>query len=1383
MYLIRGQLMYTNPSEPNPSHDSVLHDGAPANRFKGILRPAGLVVASAALFATLSWGSPSHAITFKEAAKKGTATISELDELKTFVRATKLKKLARLKLSNIKAQNNVLTGDVSFMKLKWTFIASAGGTVKNTFVGFGPKKIFKFKDLFPRAKGLSLFDVMSFDEQMLLVAGADIEIDSKDMPAGAKATLGRFYENKNKFTFEMAQGVSMFGTLDMADSKPIADAMKFLGGKSTALQVKGAMSPNVLDSLLEGKPPQPQLNLEATMPTFRPKIGNVIQLPANVQFTYKASLTKDSVEVGFAGTTDFRIGKQKLNMVLGNTLKAEAGEAPSMAVDLTLQKGVPWKQAFGVKWLTIQDYAMAFVVDATGKLSIGLDGTTSFGSKAVGLGGSIQVQPATAGIPLPESVRFEINDGPNKIGALALRDLIVVFNEMNKAAKGKAQVPLNSIPDVAIAGVQKGSGPKIELRLAASGDAGIDMEGALRILGTDIARVEKAFVKADEGIEIRGNTAKLQAGPVKFPNAKVEVVARVDREAGTVPTPRVLISQEGLSLFGSKSTLDMTMFLTSSSLEAKQDFGELFKFNFKAFAGLKGLDKFEDLAKADYRILASLQSDPGKWIRDDGQKAVKQAFDGLKPGINQAVKDLSAAQKKVDGLNREITKQRNIVKKEKEPAVDRLKKAEAEVKKLQKDINYLDGRIKVYKGRIKSCNQTSSVCYKWKLTGGGCKAKKWGVCYKWHPVRSRCSASRKVPNLPARAACEAKNTKPRSELAWAETKKAGVVAAKVTAGKTVEGLRKGIQNLPIDLDPRVATLIAAREVAKGTLEGLKQTVKGFGKFTDILAAGVAAVGKPDVFALEKSAIRGSLNEGFHGKPVILDMNFRMLGKSYKNRFGFSLTDWKFNAKQFEVIALGAATKTVLKVGRDAKVVPHALLDKVSELYLKRQAEVDETLRKAIAANGRIKDDPEAAKLSMGRSIDVDNRVRRIKREAERKRKIALREKIRGIVDKKRREQIAALVARGAWKRMPGAAIDIAAGANGSVWVAGTNGSPYSWTGSTWKALPGKIVRLDVGPNGRPWAVNKANQIWRWTGKAWDRMLGGAVDVGIGGKGNGIAWVIGTAGDIWRYNGFGWVKMPGDGARIDVDPNGNAWIVNKARQIYRWDGKKWLRVKGAATDIAIGANGTVMVIGTDKKPWAWNGKAFTKLAGADLTNITVDRAGLPWGTTADNGIWAWGKAANAPVAVAKGWGIDRLSGKFALKVRTSGRCFDMTGKKQKGVRQHQWDCNPGNKNQQFFAEYVGGEWFRIRSVISNRCVDVSGVSKNRGAAIHQWDCHNGANQKWRIVKRGGGWNSLVAQHSNKCLDLAEGKKNNGAQFHQWDCNAKNSNQLFQVIGVR
>jgi hypothetical protein len=1188
-----------------------------------------------AFVAPFAWTGPAHALTFQEAAQKGDATIAELEQLKVFVGKAGLRQLKKLKLSNIKVQGNTLTGDVKFMKIDWTFIASAGGTIKNTFIGFGPKRIFKFKDMFPRAKGVELLDVMKFNDQILLVAAADIEIENDDLSANAKATLGRFYE-KPKFTFEMKQGVSMFASFDMADAKPIADAMKFLGGKSTKIQLKGDLSPNVLDSLLEGSLPQPSLNLTAAMPTFRPKIGGLIQLPADVQFTYNAELTKESVAVGFAGKTKFKIGKQLVDVTLSNTLKAAAGKPPSMSVKIATFKGEPWKQAFGVKWLTIEDYSMAFKVNATGKLSIGMDGTTSFGEKAVGLGGSIQIQAASLGIPLPESLRFEINDGPNKIGALALQDMASVYNIMAKASGNPVLIPLDKVPDVAIAGTKKGEGPKIELTLAASGDAGIDMSGKLRILGTDIATIDKAFIQADQGIEIRAKAGNIKIGPITLPSADVEVVLRIDRDEGTFPTPRVLLKTKGLSLFGSKNEMDISMFLTSSSMVVNQDFGELFKFDFRAFAGLKGLDKFEDLAKADYRIMASLQSDPGKFIRDGGAKAVKKAFGGLTREFDKAVKDLEKAQAEVSKLSGEITKMRNIVKKEKEPSIDRLKNAEAEVAKLTSTIAYLDGRIGVYKKSIKSCKQSTNVCYKWKLTGGGCKAKKLGICYKWHSIKSRCSASKSVPNYPARGVCEAKNTKPRTELAWAQTKKTSVVVAKVTAGETVKAIRQGIENLPVDLDPRVAGLIIAKTVAVGVLEAAKQVVKGAGSFANLLAKGIEAAGKPDIFALEKSSIQGSLKEGFNGRPVVLDMNFRLLGKSYNNRFGFSLTDWKFNAKQFEVIAFAAASQTIIKLGKDLKVIPHVLLNKVNALYLKRQAEVDAILQKAMVANGQIKSKEGAAKLSMGRSIDMDNRIRRIKQESARNRKIAMRGKIRKILDNKRRLQLANLPrgAKNLWKKMPGAALDIGAGANGSVWVVGTNGSPYSWTGKNWKKMPGGITRLDIGPKGDVWAVNKNQSIYQWTGKKWNGMPGKAWDIGVGA--NGKVWVIGTKKEaggfaIYRLDGKKWTKIPGSAVRIDVDPKGNAWVVNKANKIFRYNGKKWVGTSGRALDIAISSNGTVMVVGTNRAPYVWKDKKWRKLPGANLTNMTLDRSGNPLGTNTKKEIWGWGAAAKSPPA--------------------------------------------------------------------------------------------------------------------------------------------------------
>ena len=140
-------------------------------------------------------------------------------------------------------------------------------------------------------------------------------------------------------------------------------------------------------------------------------------------------------------------------------------------------------------------------------------------------------------------------------------------------------------------------------------------------------------------------------------------------------------------------------------------------------------------------------------------------------------------------------------------------------------------------------------------------------------------------------------------------------------------------------------------------------------------------------------------------------------------------------------------------------------------------------------------------------------------------------------------------------------------------------------------------------------------------------------------------------------------------------------------------------------------------------------------------------------------------------------------KFLLTVKTSDKCLDMTGKKDKGVRHHQWKCDSANANQVFTADYVDGDWFVLKSVVSGRCVDVKGAKKSKGAAIHQWDCHKKDSQRWRLLARDGDWYALENKRSGKCLDLAEGKTNDGAQFHQWDCNAGNSNQLFQVMTVK
>ena len=73
----------------------------------------------------------------------------------------------------------------------------------------------------------------------------------------------------------------------------------------------------------------------------------------------------------------------------------------------------------------------------------------------------------------------------------------------------------------------------------------------------------------------------------------------------------------------------------------------------------------------------------------------------------------------------------------------------------------------------------------------------------------------------------------------------------------------------------------------------------------------------------------------------------------------------------------------------------------------------------------------------------------------------------------------------AWQQVGGAAKDIAAGADGSIWAIGTNpvgaGSDfgiYKRDGSTWQNQGGGGVRIAVSRDGQPWVVNSLGQIFR-----------------------------------------------------------------------------------------------------------------------------------------------------------------------------------------------------------------------------------------------------------------------------------------------------------------
>ena len=345
-------------------------------------------------------GAATFAEDAQAAAAKGSVKLNDIPAIKSFLGKFGARKLGNLQLNNAKFEGGVLKADVKFININWRFTAYSGGTLKNTFFTFGPTSTVSFKKMFKKVPGIELLDILVFDDQMLAIAGADLEIDAGDLPDGARGEIDRFYEGGDDYTFEIAQGLKLFGALDLGKAKALSDAIKFLGGKSSKVQLTAALSTSVLDAMLGGSLPKPEMTLTAALPTFRPKIGGLIQLPANVQFSFNSSLSTEGASVGFAGTTDFKIGGQTVPMTLQESITLDTSGAPEIGVTLSIFEGEPWKKAFGLKFLTIEDYAMEMTADASGTLSVGTSGKTSIGGKTFDVATSAQIGTTTAGFRL-----------------------------------------------------------------------------------------------------------------------------------------------------------------------------------------------------------------------------------------------------------------------------------------------------------------------------------------------------------------------------------------------------------------------------------------------------------------------------------------------------------------------------------------------------------------------------------------------------------------------------------------------------------------------------------------------------------------------------------------------------------------------------------------------------------------------------------------------------------------------------------------------------------------------------------------------------------------------------------------------------------------------
>jgi hypothetical protein len=160
--------------------------------------------------------------------------------------------------------------------------------------------------------------------------------------------------------------------------------------------------------------------------------------------------------------------------------------------------------------------------------------------------------------------------------------------------------------------------------------------------------------------------------------------------------------------------------------------------------------------------------------------------------------------------------------------------------------------------------------------------------------------------------------------------------------------------------------------------------------------------------------------------------------------------------------------------------------------------------------------------------------------------------------------LASLASAAEWIKMPGSGRDVVAGADGSVWVIGTNAvygghDIYKWNGTNnWGVVDGGATRIAIDSLGQPWVVNSMGDIYRRSGNSWAQLPGKATDIVAGADGSvfilGVK-KVGEGYDLHKWNSSEWTAIEGSAAAMTVDKTGVIWVTHEGGDIYTLSASK------------------------------------------------------------------------------------------------------------------------------------------------------------------------------------------------------------------------------------
>ncbi|AKQ65452.1 Endo-1,4-beta-xylanase A precursor [Myxococcus hansupus] len=139
------------------------------------------------------------------------------------------------------------------------------------------------------------------------------------------------------------------------------------------------------------------------------------------------------------------------------------------------------------------------------------------------------------------------------------------------------------------------------------------------------------------------------------------------------------------------------------------------------------------------------------------------------------------------------------------------------------------------------------------------------------------------------------------------------------------------------------------------------------------------------------------------------------------------------------------------------------------------------------------------------------------------------------------------------------------------------------------------------------------------------------------------------------------------------------------------------------------------------------------------------------------------------------------GTYVIRSMVTQKCLDVASSSTAdGAKVQQWTCN-GTNAQRFRITPTSGGYFSIINVNSNKGLDIEGASTAQNARIHQWTYGGGNHQQFRFVNRGGTQFSMHLRHTDMAVDLYWGRPDDGTETVQYPYSGA-TNQLWSFDRV-